>query len=396
MLIKQLKKISIFLLLMQLIVISGCATNKYTDGLNASGEYRITDREVLEFNNHVRHMMRLKMKYATIAAYTAGTIAIATATAATVASAGGAGVVAVAALAGTSAFSGSIMGMFNFSDTTMAYQDGVALMESAEAKYFQHLAISNKGGVIDQHSLSIEAANLYSETVGALRLVEKALASRIPTMDEVRQATGRTMADSTAIGNGDSNLLSSIVVVEGNKIALIETDPKKKPTKTINFQGIVPAKAIVSVQGAIVTTAINTSGISAELTGITPGESQVIIIADNGSPTAISVEVSSPIRILKNGEDLQKKETLIGATPDSYKITSISVFTEASLKPQGCTIAATSSPEVKKIDPKSFFDQKTVAEVQIQCATVGIYTLTIKNKFGTERALILKHDAPVF
>jgi len=381
---KQFIKLSIVLLIIQVIFISGCASNKYREGLNASGGYHVTDRDILEFNNHVRHMMRLKMKYATIAAYVSSTVAIGTATAATILSAGGAGVITVASLAGTSAFSSDIMGIFSFSETTVAYQDGVELMERAEARYFQALARRSTDGLIHADTLTIEAANLYSETVGALALVEKALASRIPTMTDIRQAMGQAIDDTESIRTGNSVALSHISVTP-SKVMLKEENLATKPFKIITFKGNVPAKNVLSLDESIVKVT-EIKPLSAKLTGQIGGKTKIIVLADTGESTGVQVEVSSPISIKSNNEEIAK-DTFKQNQTKTYKITSISKIEAATLVPAKCTISAAN--QANPINTLSDLNNKTEGEFIVSNCQEDTYILTITNDFKTIKLLTI-------
>ncbi len=170
---------------------SGCG-DKYYKAVDRSIDYTVTDREILEFTNHVRHMLRTKMKWASVAAYVSSTISLATAaTAATVGvtSGGGASVIrAVAALSASSLFTNDLISIFKMKDRAQAYQDGLALIESSEARYFQTMA--KKKGRVENYKMTQHGADLYAETVGAIKLIEKALVNSIPTLEEVKQATG--------------------------------------------------------------------------------------------------------------------------------------------------------------------------------------------------------------
>ena len=325
---QKIKKIIIILFLAQVVFLSGCASNKYDDRLRTSGEYSVTDRDILEFNNHVRHMLRLKMKYATISSYVASTIAMGAAVSATILSVGGAGAVTIAALAGVSAFSTNIMGIFSFSDVTKAYQAGVELIERSEARYL--LAIARKGGsqagVIDSKKLSVDAAHLYSETIGALALVEIAIASNIPTVEQVRQATGDVIRDTKNIADGNSDAFGAIQVIPP-EVDLIRTGTNDPLTATITFKGDVPARNVTTIDPEIVEVSATTADPKNEYSAIITGKAikhstgTISVLSDKGGQTKVTVNISSPINIKLGGKE-RSTYTFEEGTDQTIKIDS--------------------------------------------------------------------------
>lgn len=379
---KQFKKLLILLFISQFIFISGCASNKFKEGLNASDKYYVTDRDILEFNNHVRHMLRLKMKYATISAYVSSTIAIASATAATILSAGGAGAITIASLAGTSAFSSDIMGIFSFSETSKAYQDGVELMEKAEAKYLIALANKSENGEISTNKLSIEAANLYSQTVAALALVEKALASRIPSLEEVKRAQGEVIKDTLTINNE----LSKIYVMP-NRLNLIANNPEVNPSELITFKGNVPPSKIFSSDETVVKVS-EEKPISAKITGIKDGVVFVKVISNNDTITSVKVNVSSPISIkVTSSSDEIKNDTFKSSDSREYTVSSVhSIIGErSSFQPSGCSKITIGDNTLNNpsVEFSSKVNNKKSIKIKLEKCITKVYTLKLTNNFGT-------------
>ncbi|HHT9132329.1 MAG TPA: pilus assembly protein N-terminal domain-containing protein [Candidatus Tripitaka californicus] len=152
-------------------------------------EYSITDQDILEFSNNLRHMFRAKMQFSTIAAYASSVTALATATAAATLAATGGSTIGTAGLAAASLFTGDGLGLFKLKERINAYVDGLELIEEAEAKYFNKIA-KDYHGKVSNSELTSPGAELYVSVVGSLKLVEKALAARIPTKEDIEAATG--------------------------------------------------------------------------------------------------------------------------------------------------------------------------------------------------------------
>jgi len=151
-----------------------------------------TDKDITEFNSRLKTMMQRNMNWSSITRYTSSVMAIGAA-----ASAGALGIAGVSSdIIGFTAlgggFIGELQGIFNARDKAHAYQQGVEMIHDAHIRYIDNLAhdASNKGSASNQH-LTKAGAKLYSESLAALKVVEKTLVAEIPTIEELEKAMGK-------------------------------------------------------------------------------------------------------------------------------------------------------------------------------------------------------------
>lgn len=251
--------------------------NLYLRDIKEPGvEYSITDQDVLEFSNNLRHMLRAKMQYSTIASYASGMTALATATAAATLAATSGSAIGTAGLAAASVFTGDAVGLFKLKERVNAYVDGIALIEEAEAEYFDKIA-KDYHGKISNSKLTDPGAELYIRVVGSLKLVEKALAARIPTKEDIEAATG-----------------------EARK--RIKPDELRLNTHAVNLKiGTKPVTEVVAIQnGPIIdvvsdNSAVATGGASGNVVTIkvggTTGKAEITVSNGRGGMQKIEVEV---------------------------------------------------------------------------------------------------------
>jgi hypothetical protein len=249
---------------------------------------------MVDFMNHLRHMMRLKMKYSTIASYVSSTVSLATAASAAVLSAGGASTALVASLAAGSAFANDMFGIFKFKDRVAAYQDGLALIEKSEVRYIRSRSGAIHKGQIPNDTLTTEGAMLYEEIIGALRLVEKALANQIPTIEEIERATGKTLDNINALK------------LEKVQLVLTGTDnPPKAQVLVIKGHPILDAISHDPADGSQAKRV--DEGKKIEITGTNKiGKTAITVMNEHGSTNSMNVIVVSPIIAKEGGTELKK------------------------------------------------------------------------------------------
>lgn len=262
-------------------------------------EYNITDKDVLEFVNNLRHMLRLKMEWSTIGAYFTSSLALATAAAAAVYGATGGSKTATAALTGSSIFTSDLYGLLELGRKTPAYQDGVALLERAEARYYIRIA-EGYGGKVSKTKLTVAGANLYLEAAASLRLVEKALASQIPTSAEVEAATGKHLDKLERIRLSETEVT----------LPLTGKDDKQKPTRNVQVYDTGAVTTAISEDESIATANVKENVI--RITGEKVGDTRVIVSNDKGAQGEINVKVRSDIE----GEVRSKRNALPEETVD--------------------------------------------------------------------------------
>ncbi len=190
-------KISLLFIISLQLWITGCGGPRTLPATYDS--IRFTDKDVVEFNNRLTVMMQHNRNWNSIMRYVSSVVAIGA-----VASAGALGIAGVStdivsftALGG--GFIGDLQAIFKTRDRASAYQQGIDLMYEASDRYLHSRAStsnevtkdSENNSLIPNDRLSKDAANLYTESIASLKLVEKALISQIPTVAEVQKATGK-------------------------------------------------------------------------------------------------------------------------------------------------------------------------------------------------------------
>ncbi len=136
------------------------------------------------------------MNWARIARILSSTTQVLTAAAAVTLGVASSSMTAITALSASSAVMPELQNIFEARERAIAYSQGVDLIEKAEGRYF--LAIASRDndeksskGLVSKKKLGIDGANLYIEIMASLRLVEKALVSMLPTIEEMETATGK-------------------------------------------------------------------------------------------------------------------------------------------------------------------------------------------------------------
>lgn len=268
--------------------VAGCV-NKERMKVGQDVPYRISDKDVFEFSNNVRHMLRAKREWFTISGYITGGFSMAAAaTAATLGVASG-NVTAIASLSASSLFANDMFGLLKFREKAASYEDGLSLIEQAEARFLranaknyaqsktkgdnkthrisqqyigdvdESLALENTSGSISNAELSIEGARLYTEVIASIQLVEKALVAHIPTLAEVQRATGKyslfQVTPSSITLDSESQI--QITVISGGMIKdagtensnVIEVKPfnYQEGTKTITLVAKGEGETVVNI-----------------------------------------------------------------------------------------------------------------------------------------------------
>ncbi len=155
----------------------------------------VTDKDVLIYCNNLKNVFRKRMNVSRIAVESGATLQVLAAGAAAAygATAAGAAVSGatteiMAGLSGGSAVMPQLEGVFGLAQRSDAFSQGVALIEAAEARYYVSIAAANES--TGDAKLTASGAQLYSSAVAAERLVEHAIASLIPTVEELQAANG--------------------------------------------------------------------------------------------------------------------------------------------------------------------------------------------------------------
>ena len=260
-----------------MLILGGCATTDGISGASDSSAYKqagfnayerhylfepsavqmakgnpdaITDEHFLAFSENVKEALRRRMNRARIARMFSGTIQVLTAATAAGLGAVSANIETITALAGTSAVIPQLQELFDAKGRAEYYEQGANMIEEAQGRYFDAVA---RGQATPTNGLfSVAAVALFEQTVASLKVVEKGLISRLPTVEEMQKATG-TYSDLVFVPN-------AVTVKVGQNMQVLVTG-------TATISGIVVADqsvATASLNGRVITV----QGVAANTTSL--------------------------------------------------------------------------------------------------------------------------------
>lgn len=152
----------------------------------------ISDEDVLGFADDVSLFLRKRMNTARRARLTSSSLQVLTA-----AAAGSLGIIAhsdvetIAALGAVSAIIPELQSIIGARGRSEAYRDGLDLIRDAIARYHQGRKSKGGNGVISTDKLSEEGSDLMSEVAASIKAVDLALQSSIPSVEDMKAATGQ-------------------------------------------------------------------------------------------------------------------------------------------------------------------------------------------------------------
>lgn len=308
---------------------------------------QVTDKDALGFSNDVKTALRQKMNWARIARLTSGTVQVFTAAAAAALGAASGSITAVAALAASSAVMPEVQNIFEAKERAEAYQQGVALIEEAEVRYFKTV-----GGTINNQKFTPAGADFYFEVLASLKLVEKALVAQLPTIEELQKATGK---------------FNQIEIVP-NSLTILKTAKEK-----ISITSGGPAKSAVSDNPVITGAHLTDGNMAVEVEGKAVGSASLTILNNTGGVRTVEVKVTEPVDLAispsknikgKAGQPLTFTLTVTNKSPSSVAsdvIVSVTLPAELTgVKAQGtswsCSPAQPSDPLICKSSVLAFGD----------------------------------------
>lgn len=319
-------------------------------------EYTITDQDVLNFTDNLQNMLRTKMHVSTIGAYVASFTAVAVGSAAAIYAATGGTTAAVAALAASSVFATDTLGIFKPKARARAYQGALALIGQAQGRYFVAISGNGKNGEVSNSQLTRPGANLYVQVMASLNLMEKAIVSEIPTVEDIQLATGKSLG-------------------KLNKIALSKTTVTLTPEhKEESVTTLEEGEFVVASNRPEIATAKKENG-TIKITGEKSGTATVIVTNDKGNQAIINVNVKSEIAIVDElPEDIKVgKEATVSFTSDRR-------MDPPTVTPEGI---------IEK--PTSTYDDKTKSgTISLKGKEPGLVIITLKNNWGAEKKFHLE------
>jgi hypothetical protein len=176
--------------------LSGCAAERYSfvrmsHQLDATGKYdpharpELTDAVALNFADSVATLLRARFTGARITREVSSTLQVGLAAVAGAGSVFQLGPRTLAALGLGSAGIPELQGIFNARGRAEVYQDAIRLIEEAEIEYLAHNQRPSPD-VLTQNGVT-----LLQRVTGSMHVVEKTLAGRLPSVQDMQQATER-------------------------------------------------------------------------------------------------------------------------------------------------------------------------------------------------------------
>ena len=179
----------------------------------------------------------------------------------------------IAALSGTSGFMPQLQDLFDAKERALAYDEGANLIEKAQVRDFGALATKSAEWDPKATAPCAAAVNLFYSTVAALNVVESVLVSHLPSVDDLKRASGEY---------AQVDLVPEIFAI----------DPGSKTTAYIT--GTAPFSSVTIRDPAVASVVLN--GRAIEITAGTTGgtSTQLVMTAVSGALHGVPVLVKMP------------------------------------------------------------------------------------------------------
>lgn len=230
-------------------------------------DIKVSDADVIGFSSDIQKALRWRMDTARRVRLGSGTAQILAASAGATLGFVTKDVTTAAALAAFSAVIPELQNIFQARDRSGAYQQGLELIQDAEARYYQNRTANGTSiETVSTNRLTKEGGELLVQISACLKLVDKALFQTIPTIADLQAATGRleealgqikVVPASLNVGvNGTQSVQiinSKAITYAVSNAAIVEVlnfNPDK-PTEKIEIKGIKEGSAKVTVYNAL-------------------------------------------------------------------------------------------------------------------------------------------------
>ncbi len=235
-----------------------------------------------------------------------------------------------------------------------AYTDGLELIQDAHAFYHKKLSQTEKRGLVSTSELTVEGGELLVQIAACLKLVDKALLTHIPTIEELKAAKGRIESElefekikermlenkkMLKLAEGYPTLKNDTIISHGNpvrKSVLANDDDYDGVLDPLTLSvSIPPADGTAVVSNGIITYTPNAGVSGHDVFKYTVSDNDgnvseaLVAVTLNIPPTAtpdsitISKGSSVPIAVLTNDSDKDGKllpETVIVSVPPANGI----------------------------------------------------------------------------
>ncbi len=157
------------------------------------GEIAVSDADVIGFSNDLQKIFRHRMNKARRVRLGSGTLQILAASAGAAVGLTSGDVAVAGGFAMLAAVIPELQNIFQARGRVAAYTDGLELIQDASARYYKNRIKEENGEIqsVSTKTLTKEGSVLLEQTVACIKLVDKALLTNIPTIEDLEAATGR-------------------------------------------------------------------------------------------------------------------------------------------------------------------------------------------------------------
>ncbi len=260
-----------------------------------------SDEKILECTSKVKNMLRERMNNARLARTGGGFIQVVTAAISSLltGTSGSSAVGAATILSGISAIIPEFSNIIEAKDKAEVYNRGLDAIGDAEAEYLQQIAAmqpeeeestgnpstgnpsapnpstGTESQQISANRLTSAGAQLYKAVGKAVRLVEKGLTGKLPTLQELQELSPKQL------------ILSAMAVKE------LKTGKQNTVTVAVATGG--PAVSATTNDATAATATLEDSGMTVVIEGVTPDKKATITVRnESGGSAMIRVNVVVP------------------------------------------------------------------------------------------------------
>ncbi len=339
----------------------------------------ISDEDALGFADDVSLFLRKRMNTARRVRLGSSTVQLLTA-----AAAGSLGIIAgsdvetISALSAVSAIVPELQSIFRARGRSEAYRDGLDLIRKAIARYHRGRTANNGKGVISHDELTEAGSQLMSEVAASIKAIDKALQQSIPSIEDMKAATGELKEDLSKYGR---------IKVVPKIVRMPWPVPPGTDTATINIindravNALSKNPSVVVVDDTVRTKFSNNQKLNLiEIKSVGTGTATIEIYNENGDVGTVRVKVGN-----------RKPEAHIGAPPSVKVGEFVDLRGDGSFDPDGDRLSYRWT-----VDRNAQLSSYTSVSTYFPAEETGTYTakLTVNDgvDFGTDTATITVKD----
>ncbi len=154
-------------------------------------DIKVSDADVIGFSSDIQKVLRWRMDTARRVRMGSGSAQILAAAAGASLGLATGSVATAAALAAFSAVIPELQNIFQARDRSVAYEQGLEMIQDSESRYYQSRTANTSIGTVSTTELTTAGGKLLVEISACLKVVDKALLQTIPTIEDLQAAKGR-------------------------------------------------------------------------------------------------------------------------------------------------------------------------------------------------------------